>query len=132
MAPFSLSIRRSLLYLLGLVMSSALLVYVISSRRDPSFVPTSSNAGSLVAWAATIPEALWIWGIVVLAGALTIHLSLLLLAAPAAKRFLMYQGQSGIVTRLVTGVAGGVMGLGLGSLLWLGMLWYLLTQSIID
>jgi hypothetical protein len=108
------------------------IVYAISPRRDPGFIATSSNAGSLVWWATAIPEGAWTRGIGVLAVVLAVNIVLLVWSAQSRQRLVMDQGRSVILTRLVAGIAASVVCVGLAYILWFAMLWYLLVQSIVD
>jgi hypothetical protein len=132
LSRYNALVRRSFLCVLGILACSLVLVYAISPRRDPSFVPTSSNAGSLVSWAAGIPETTWTRGMGALAVVLAINLVLVMLGSRAGQRFLMRPGRSSIVPGLITGATALVLCAGFAYTLWFGMVLYLLTQSIVD
>jgi len=53
-------------------------VYFVSPLRDPTFQPSSVNAGSLVWWLQGVPEENWVWGASILAGLLAINFTLVL------------------------------------------------------
>ncbi len=53
-------------------------VYFVSPLRDPTFQPSSANAGSLVWWLQGVPEENWVWGASILAGLLAINFTLVL------------------------------------------------------
>jgi hypothetical protein len=129
---YSALIRRSSVVVFGLLIAAGALLYAISPRRDPAFTPTSSNAGSPVPWAAALPEPVWTWAATLLAVALAGHIVLLALDRPAARRMLVGRGASTIVSRLATVAVALAAAAGLAYTLWFGMLWYLLTQSIVD
>jgi hypothetical protein len=68
----------SLRFLLLLTGASAMFVYFVSPLRDPTFQPSSVNAGSLVWWLQGVPEENWVWGASILAGLLAINFTLVL------------------------------------------------------
>lgn len=68
----------SLRFLLLLTGASAMFVYFVSPLRDPTFQPSSANAGSLVWWLQGVPEENWVWGASILAGLLAINFTLVL------------------------------------------------------
>lgn len=125
-------IRRSLLGLSGLLISSAMVVFLISPRRDPTFIPTSSNAGSMAPWAATIPESVWTSSIAIFAILLAIHVVLLTLGRPSLRRLILHRDQFILMRRAIIAVGAVLFCVGLAFTLWFGMLWYLLAQSIVD
>jgi hypothetical protein len=125
-------IRSSLLSLMGIVFGSAVVVYAISPRRDPAFVPSSSNAGSQVAWAAGIPESVWWSAITVLALALASTSVLLVWSTVALRLLPRRQGAWYRLAYLGLGAAAVLVGVLWAYVLRLGLLWYLLAQSIID
>lgn len=126
-SPYGAFIRRSFLGLVGLLLTAAALVFAISPRRDPAFVATSSNAGTLVSWAANIPENLWIQGSALLAVLLAINIVLL-----GRQRLALHQHHLAIVPRVVAALTASITAAAFAYLLWLGMVWYLLVQSIVD
>lgn len=125
-------LRRSFLGLLGLLFSSAVLVYLISPRRDPSFIYTSSNAGSQVPWAAAIPEATWIQGVSILAALLATNIVLMLLIKRPETRASLEPIRYPWLAGALKLVIASMMWAMLAYAFWVGMAIYLIRQAIID
>lgn len=68
----------SLIFLLFLSIAIGLFAYQVSPLRDPTFQPSSANAGSLIAWMQGVTEDLWLLLANVIAFALSTNLTVII------------------------------------------------------
>ncbi len=118
--------RFTLGLLLFLVMASGIFAYQVSPLRDPSFQIDLSrgNAGSLLPWMHSVSDQTWDQASFVLAGLLSINLSVVFWQGIEPKRTVASQ-----FFQLMCCVWGSVV---IFFLLKLTFLWYLLGQWLVD
>ncbi|MGV0027816.1 hypothetical protein [Phormidesmis priestleyi] len=127
----------SLGFLVGLTVPIALFIYRISPLRNPTFVPDSGNAGTLISRFRLITEQDWIQWATMFAGVLAVN-STIVLWQQFRHRFrtsrslrVTRKGSRGIV-QVLSAIGWVAIGTALFTLIWITFVAYLLIQWIID
>ncbi len=119
----------SLGFLVGLTVPMALFIYRISPLRNPTFVPNSANAGTLISRFRLITEQDWIEWATMFAGMLSVNATIVLWQE-FHRRSRITQWQ--VPVRILGAIAWLTIGTTLFALIWMTFVVYLLTQWIID
>ncbi|KAM3116191.1 hypothetical protein [Phormidesmis sp. 146-33] len=119
----------SLGFLVGLTVPIALFIHRISPLRNPTFVPSSANAGTLISRYRFITEQDWLQWATMFAGVLAVNATIVLWQE-FHRRSSTTQGQ-GLVS-IFSAIVWLSLGTALFALIWLTFMVYLLFQYIID
>jgi hypothetical protein len=117
----------SLGFLVGLTVPIALFIYQISPLRNPTFVPDSANAGTLISRFRFITEQDWIQWTTLFAGVLAVN-STIVLWQQFRYHFRTPQG----IIRVLAAIGWLAIATALFALIWIAFMAHLLNQWIID
>ncbi|MEL7068274.1 MAG: hypothetical protein AAGN15_06415 [Cyanobacteria bacterium J06581_3] len=115
--------------LLIIAIAIAIVAYLVSPLRDPSFVPQSANAGATVSWLR--PERYWIIGLNTLAITLATNTTVLRWLKWRTRRAITptNRGRLGMLFRVLT-MCGLWLVIFYGT--WVVSMYFLLWQYILD
>jgi hypothetical protein len=119
----------SLGFFVGLTVPIALFIYQISPLRNPTFIPNSANAGTLISRFQFVTEQDWIQWATIFAGVLAVNATIVLWQQ---FRYRFRTSRSQGTVRVISAIGWLSLGTALFTLIWIAFVAYLMVQWIAD